>query len=92
MRTKDAVPDELEIIPEGSRSRSSSTAGGPSLDTSDVPKMVVDKVDPQTPSHGEVPNTPAWEMRRADAEPDVVRQAPHVARSGELSGTQIVSP
>lgn len=45
-----------------------------------VPKMVVEKVD-EEPSHGEVPGTAAYEMRQADAQPDVVIQAPEVTRA-----------
>ena len=37
-----------------------------------VPTTVVEKVDPFTASYGEVPGTAAYDMRRADAEPDVV--------------------
>lgn len=44
-----------------------------------IPKMVVEKVD-EEPSHGEVPGTAAYDMRQADAQPDVVIQAPEVAR------------
>ncbi|GAB7355140.1 hypothetical protein MBLNU459_g5713t2 [Dothideomycetes sp. NU459] len=83
MRTQDAVPDEMEIVPDGQRSRSSSrlsesdrplTPGGTM-----IPKMVVERVD-EEPSHGEVPGTAAYDMRQADAQPDVVVQAPDVAR------------
>ncbi|KKY25627.1 hypothetical protein UCRPC4_g01698 [Phaeomoniella chlamydospora] len=31
-------------------------------------------VDPSSPSHGDVPGTEAWEKRKADATPDLVRQ------------------
>ncbi len=37
-----------------------------------IPTTVVEKVDPFTPSYGEVPGTMAYEQRQADAEPDVV--------------------
>jgi hypothetical protein len=79
-RTQDAVPDEVEVIPEGQRSRSASrltgedrpyTPGG-----TPVPKTVVEKVDPDTPSHGEVPGTDAYKIRQADAAPDVIVKAP----------------
>lgn len=90
-RTQDAVPDEIEIVPDGLRSRSASrvmsedrpmTPGG-----SHVPKTIVEKVDPDTPSYGEVPGTAAHEIRKADAEPDVivkVPQPPERASQGEL--------
>ena len=80
IRTQDAVPDELEIVPDGMRSRSSSrvkdedrpiTPGG-----TPVPKMVVEKVDPDEPSYGEVPGTAAYEMRKADAKPDEILTSP----------------
>lgn len=75
-RERDAVPDEVEVVPEGSRSRSHSSVGlqdhpstpGGTL----IPQTLVEKVDPDTPSHGEVPGTPAYEQRKADAVPDSV--------------------
>lgn len=78
-RTQDAVPDEVEIVPDGTRSRSTSrvsasdrplTPGG-----SPVPRTVVEKVDDE-PSYGDVPGTHAFEVRAADAVPDVVLKAP----------------
>lgn len=93
-RLKDAVPDELEIVPEGrrprsgtqSRSRSHSNLSVSSTpDTpggSPVPKLVVERVD-NKPAHGEVVGTPAHEMRMADAVPDEVRTAPPEARDGQ---------
>ncbi|KAK4911194.1 hypothetical protein LTR66_017380, partial [Elasticomyces elasticus] len=83
VRAQDAVPDEIEIVPEGKRSRSHShlsqddrpsTPGG-----TPIPKTVVEKVDPDRPSHGDVPGTAAHEMRLADAEPDVILKAPEMA-------------
>ncbi|KAI9719278.1 MAG: hypothetical protein M1812_003608 [Candelaria pacifica] len=80
IRTQDAIPDAVEIVPEGSHSRSSSRGrvadspstpgGGP------IPKTVVEKVDPSSPSHGDVPGTEAHQIRKADAVPDVVLKAP----------------
>ena len=76
-RTQDAVPDEIEIVPEGSHSRSPSrdvrspvSPGG-----TPVPRTRVEKVDPAEPSHGEVPGTDAHAKRLADAEPDAVVRA-----------------
>ena len=85
-RKTDAVPDQLEVVPEGSRSRSSSidqasSSSGLSSRRASVPKMVVEKVDPGSPSHGEVPGTEAYAMRQADAKPDEVLQASEIARS-----------
>jgi hypothetical protein len=80
IRTQDAVPDEIEIVPDGTRSRSTSrvsesdrpvTPGG-----TPVPHLVVEKVDPSAPSHGDVPGTDAYDMRTADAQPDEVKKAP----------------
>lgn len=80
MREHDAVPDELEIVPEGTRSRKSSHVGS-SNPPSPVPKLVIEKVDPEHPSHGEVPGTEAHAMRLADAEPDEVKVASDMATS-----------
>jgi hypothetical protein len=68
------------VVPEGTRSRSASklslsdrpiTPGG-----TPIPKTVVEKVDPDEPSHGDVPGTHAFEVRAADAVPDVILKAP----------------
>lgn len=82
MRTQDAVPDEVEIVPDGQRSRSTSrvsvsdrplTPGG-----TPIPKTIVEKIDPDQPSYGDVPGTHAHQQRLADAQPDVVLKAPEV--------------
>ena len=94
LRAQDAVPDEIEIVPEGRRSRSTTlqsggrgralsqlSAASARSDTpggSPIPKTVVEKVD-FSPSYGEVDGTPAKEMRMADALPDEVREAPEEA-------------
>lgn len=78
MRSQDAVPDELEIIPEGEEGRhhnrlsnqdQTSRPGGVP-----IPKTVVQKVDSTSPSHREVPGTTAHLIRQADAIPDVILQ------------------
>ena len=77
IREQDAVPDEIDVIPEG-RSRPSTknqvdrseTPGG-----SPIPKTVVEKINPTSPSHGDVPGTRAHSKRMADAVPDIVRPA-----------------
>ncbi|OQE47248.1 hypothetical protein PENCOP_c001G04679 [Penicillium coprophilum] len=78
-REQDAVPDEIEIIPEGSHSQTCSPAGSEdqALSPEDlpIPRTVVEKVDPDEPSHGEIPGTLAHEKRLADAVPDVVIKA-----------------
>jgi hypothetical protein len=78
MRRQDAVPDELEVVPEGRLSkRNSSSDLQPSLSPGGtiIPLTVVEKVDPASPSHGEIPGTAAYEQRQADAAPDVVLKA-----------------
>ncbi|WPH03274.1 Hypothetical protein R9X50_00615100 [Acrodontium crateriforme] len=95
IRTQDAVPDEIEVIPDGQRSRSGTrTRGLSNLSQtsrpgtpggSSIPKTVVERVDDK-PAHGEVEGTLAKEMRGADAVPDEVRQAPHVSVSGHSDG------
>ena len=80
LRSKDAVPDEVEVIPEGQRSRASSrlrpedrpsTPGG-----TPIPRIVAEKIDPDKPAYGDVPGTTAYEMRKADAKPDEVVRSP----------------
>lgn len=83
-RTQDAVPDELEIVPEATRSRSESKVSQNDLPSTSgappIPKTVVEKVEPDNPSYGEVDGTAAKEMRMADAEPDEVKLAPDSTR------------
>ncbi|KIX07655.1 uncharacterized protein Z518_02308 [Rhinocladiella mackenziei CBS 650.93] len=83
-RIQDAVPDEVEIIPEGRLSKRSSqllepptTPGG-----SVIPRTVVEKVDPESPSYGEVPGTSAYLQRQMDSAPDVILKSP---KPGERS-------
>ncbi|KAK6392615.1 hypothetical protein LTR65_003388 [Meristemomyces frigidus] len=97
LRTKDAVPDEVEIVPEGKRSRSGTQSRGRSMSHlsqgsrpntpggSPIPKTVVERVDDK-PAHGEVDGTLAKEMRMADAAPDEVITAPSEARDGQIDG------
>ena len=95
MREQDAVPDDLEIIPDGSegRPKSSTSFQGSRASPRDIPipKMVVEKVDPKSPSHGDVPGTAAHSKRQADAVPDVILQASHhdEASIGEGRGDDI---
>ena len=78
-RLKDAVPDEVEVIPEvKTRPRSSTsssdiprTPGGTM-----IPRTVVEKIDPMEPSYGDVPGTEAYAKRLADSAPDVILKAP----------------
>ena len=84
-RLRDAVPDEIEIIPEGQRSRASSRAmaspSSTSPSRSPIPMTRVEKVDVTSPSYGEVPGTLAWEKRKADAVPDSIDKATPENRS-----------
>ena len=72
MRTKDAVPDEIAIIPGGSRPSSRNSNPSLSPGGTPIPRTVVEKVDPSSPSHGEIPGTTAHALRRADAVPDAI--------------------
>lgn len=97
MRTQDAVPDELEIIQEGSGSRLSPRAEQQAHSTSPgglpIPKTVVEKVDPASPSHGDVPGTAAHAIRKADAVPDAILTATgHQKTSGSESGDDNITP
>lgn len=54
----------------GLKDRPSTPGGSP------IPHTVVEKVDPNMPSHGEVPGTAAYQQRKADAVPDLVMKMP----------------
>lgn len=38
-----------------------------------IPKTVITKVDSE-PTHGEVPGTDAFDMRKGDAKPDIIEK------------------
>ena len=80
MRESDAKPDEVAVIPEGSEDKDieprSSTPGG-----HPIPTTIVEKLDPASPSHGEVPGTLAHGKRAADAVPDLVVKTGERSRS-----------
>ncbi|EMR81611.1 hypothetical protein ACHAPC_004966 [Botrytis cinerea] len=88
MRAEDAEPDQVAMAPEFDnivRARRPSTPGD-----LPIPITVVEKIDPDTPSHGEVPGTPAYEKRKADAVPDLVLDStPGRSRSNTLNTTGI---
>ena len=97
MRAQDAVPDELEIIPDNIESRPSSSASQPNRSASagdrSIPQTVVEKVDPTSPSHGDVPGTAAYSLRKADAVPDVILQTPERGRAtGDVDRDGATSP
>ncbi|KAH7390885.1 hypothetical protein DE146DRAFT_146380 [Phaeosphaeria sp. MPI-PUGE-AT-0046c] len=94
-RTQDAVPDEVEIVPDGQRSRSASRVSGNDRPLtpggSMVPKTIVEKIDPEQPSHGDVPGTHAHQLRLADAEPDVIIKAPEPPQRKSEEGSPTAS-
>ncbi|CAG8953522.1 hypothetical protein HYFRA_00009979 [Hymenoscyphus fraxineus] len=73
-RLADAVPDlvvksgERSQSPSSNRFRANSTPGD-----LPIPTTKVEKVDSK-PSHGEIPGTEAFELRKGDAEPDQVEE------------------
>lgn len=83
MREQDAAPDEIAVIPEGteSRPRSATSSRTSTPGRQPVPITVVEKVNPEEPSHGDVPGTLAHHIRAADAVPDVVVKAGSHSRS-----------
>ena len=81
MRTEDAIPNEIAVVPEGGTETTPKPTPNPddrptTPPVTAVPKTVVEKVDPVVPSHGDIPGTAAHEIRKADAIPDVVVKAP----------------
>jgi hypothetical protein len=82
MRKEDAVPDEVEIVRDsGHRGRVTERPTTPQRQP--IPITVVEKVDPSTPSHGDVPGTVAHEIRKADAVPDLVLKIPETGVESE---------
>jgi len=84
LRTQDAVPDEIEVVPEGMRSRSASRvslADRPKSPAPVVPKIVAEKLEPEEPAYGDVPGTAAYELRKADAVPDEIVKSPSTAHA-----------
>lgn len=77
LRAQDAVPDELEVIAEGGNRRASTSSQDQAITPkgNPIPKTMVEKVDPTTPGHGDVPGTAAHTKRKADAVPDIILPA-----------------
>ena len=78
-RLQDAVPDEVAVVPDielGKELPTHSLEPSVSPEGKIIPRTVVEKVDPSSPSHGEVPGTLAYNQRLADATPDLVIKAP----------------
>ena len=70
------MPDEVEVTGRLSKRSSQyleppTTPGG-----STIPRTVVEKVDPSSPSYGDEPGTRAFSHRKADSIPDLVLRAP----------------
>lgn len=85
IRSGDAEPDHVQIVgdakhpTEHSNPQTSSTA-----EVSSIPLTIVDVVDSEKPSYGQVPGTVAAEMRKNDAQPDAIRRAPEELGDGQL--------
>lgn len=83
MREKDAVPDEVAVIPERQDScfdaASNNHLPSPSPGGHSIPMTIVEDADPSSPSHGDDPRTLPHEIFTADAVPDLV------FRTGEQS-------
>lgn len=86
-RRQDAVPDEIEVIPEGRLSKRNSrqfletplTPGG-----TPIPRTVVEKLDDK-PSYGDEPGTPAYKKRMADAIPDILLKNPDPSKGSRYN-------
>lgn len=87
-RTADAVPDEVEILFTDRLSAQSLQLLDPAtaLEGSAIPRTVVEKVDPESPSHGEIPGTSAYLQRQMDAAPDVVLKTPEAEKTQDTEG------
>ncbi len=74
IREQDAVPDELEIIPEGGSKRASTSSQDQATTPAGIPipKTVVEVVDPTTLAHGDVHGTAAHSHHKTDAVPDAI--------------------
>jgi len=89
-RMADAVPDEVEVVPHNRLSKRSSqyleppTTPGGSL----IPRTVVEKIDPESPSYGEVPKTSGYLQRKMDAVPDVILKTPEPGRRSNYSSEE----
>jgi len=87
MREQDAVPDEIEVVPEGMRSRSTSRVNMEDRPvTPKIPKIVAEKVEPEEPAYGDVPGTAAYDLRKADAVPDEIVKSPISPSASPFAG------
>lgn len=86
MRENDAEPDEIAVVPDENDASGSGSEEPPSTPGGQpIPLTVVEKVDLDTPSFGEVPGTAAHEKRIADAVPDLVVKTGEGSRSPSSS-------
>lgn len=78
------MPDELEILPDGPQGRTDSWSSGQDRNAPSggipIPKTVLQKIDPMSPNHDEVPGTTAQSICAADAVPDVITKLPNPQR------------
>ena len=77
-RMADAVPDAVRGATDHAHENSSND-DLPGADSAavPVPRTVITRVDSK-PSHGEVPGTEAFEIRKGDAKPDSLEKKPDV--------------
>ena len=75
-RKADAVPDEIRPAsgrPDDAPQDYANDLSGATSSEIPVPTTVITKVD-SIPSHGEVPGTEAYNIRKRDAKPDIVEK------------------
>ena len=94
MRAQDAIPDELEVIPEGGVKAATvdKQAQPTTSSTSSIPKTVVEMIDSTTPSHSDGYGTAVHSNRRADAVPNAVTHASHPEQGSCGSSDEIPIP
>ena len=78
-RQADAVPDAILRASEHGEAPVVEDQGGSITAEIPIPTTMITKVD-SNPSHGEIPGTDAFDMRKGDAKPDVVE------KKGDVSG------
>lgn len=78
-RQADAVPDVILRASERDETPVVDDRGGDISPDDTIPTTVITRVDSE-PSHGEIPGTDAFDMRKGDAKPDVVE------KKGDVSG------
>ena len=78
-RQADAVPDVILQAGAHDEAPVVEDRGGSKSAEIPIPTTVITKVD-SNPSHGEIPGTDAFDMRKGDAKPDVVE------KKGDVSG------